>query len=336
MIFRIILAAFLMAFSAIGFSQPKKTLIGFQDIPWGTSVEVIKTKFPQAKLHNRCKGLSGVSEELARAELAKQNQSCISYAVEKYQLEGTTFGLTFSFNPENKLSRVSIQKTIEGSAPASTNFCKKTYSHLNNYMQKNYGVGNTLSEDMDFYGFKALGFENHEGELWSLGHTEVYLSNSWNAKNNPDFCWVVLSFAPNRQPINILNNEEIKLQCRIQGTEQWSTGFFQKFNQTELITYINRADGVQGIIGVSNGKIPHVAVGAKISGLVSESNKSTQNLISYENSIQDNDAKSYRYVSIDRNTGTINFTINRQFSAGTVLVNGSGTCEKVDMNVRKF
>jgi hypothetical protein len=69
---------------------------------------------------------------------------------------------------------------------------------------------------------------------------------------------------------------------------------------------------------------------------VSESNKSTQNLISFENSIQDNDAKSYRFVSIDRNTGTINFTINRQFPAGTVLVNGSGTCEKVDMNVRKF
>jgi hypothetical protein len=336
MIFRIILMVFLMAVSAIGYTQTKKTLVGFQDIPWGSSVDIIKSKFPQAKLHNSCKGLDGISEETAKTELAKQNQSCISYGIEKYQFEGAAFNLIFKLNSENKLNGVSIQKFTDGAPPASTNICKKNYFLLNSYLQKNHGVGTVLPESMDFYGYKALGFQNHEGELWSLGQTEAYLSNSWNAKNKPDFCWVVLSFAPNRQPVNNLNNEEIKLQCRIQGTEQWSTGFFQKFNQTELITYINRADGVQGIIGVSNGKIPHVSIGAKISGLVSESNKSTQNLISFENSIQDNDAKSYRFVSIDRNTGTINFTINRQFPAGTVLVNGSGTCEKVDMNVRKF
>lgn len=336
MIFRIILSAFLMAVTAIGYAQTKKTLVGFQDIPWGSSVETIKTKFPQAKLHNRCRGLDGISEETAKAELAKQNQSCISYGIEKYQFEGTTFNLSFNLNSENKLNGVSIQKTTDGAPPTSTNLCKKNYSFLNSYLQKNYGVGTAMPESMDFYGFKALGFQNHEGELWSLGHTEVYLSNSWNAKNNPNFCWVVLSYAPNRQPVNNLNNEEVKLQCRIQGTEQWSTGFFQKFNEIELITYINRANGVQGIIGTSNGKIPSVAVGAKISGLVSESNKSTNNLISFESSIQDSDAKSYRDVSIDRNTGTINFVINRQFSAGTVLVKGSGTCEKVDMNVRKF
>jgi hypothetical protein len=330
------ICASLLFITSIAYGQQQTNLIGFQDIPWGSSVQTVRTKFPQLKAYDACKNVSG-GENAARDAFEKKDMSCVSYSVEKYAVDGMNFNLTFRFTAENKLRDVSFDKYVEGDSSKSTPICKSTFLKLENFIKRKHGGGEVMPSDSDFYGFKALGFQFHEGELWKLGQSQVYLSNSWGFSKNPDLCWVNLAYSAGTQSPSD-NGEEIKLQCRIQGTEQRSFGYLQKFDMVELVTYTKRTDGAQIIIGSSTGDgvVPPVATGLQLRNLVSATNKSTNNLISIENIMQDGNSKTTKYVTIDRNTGSINFYSHTQLPEGVGIIKGAGTCEKVNVNVRKF
>lgn len=176
--------------------QTPQSLIGFQDIPWGSSVQIVRAKFPQLKAWDGCKNATSVSEAAARAEFKRLDTSCVSYSIEKYAIENNDFNLIFSFSYAGKLNSVSIQKYVEGIPPVSTPACQANYSRLNELLVNKYGAGRTPNSDDDLYGFKALGFRNHDAQYWVLGPTQIYLSNSWGNQKVVDLCWVNLSYKP--------------------------------------------------------------------------------------------------------------------------------------------
>lgn len=323
---------------AIANAQSSTNLIGFQDTPWGSSVQTVRAKFPQLHPYDACKNASGISEAEARDGFAKQDMNCVNYSVEKYAIDGMNMNLIFRFTVENKLRDVSLDKYVQGEQSKSTSTCQNTYTKLSNFLKRKYGAGEVMPSDSDKFGFKSMGFQNHNAEFWVLGQSQIYLSNSWGNSKTPDLCWVNLTYSPSSQSTAISNNEELKLQCRIHGTEQRSYGYLQKFDTVETVTYQKRRDGAQLIIssGTADDWIPPVATGHEIKNLVSTTNKTTANQISIENILNDGSSKTSKYVTIDRDTGAINFYAYRQVSEGISVIKGSGSCEKVNANVRKF
>ena len=188
--------AVLLMTSMIASSQTPQSIVGFQDIPWGSSAQAVKSKFPQLKAWNACKNNVSISEADAIAAFKRLDKNCVTYSIEKYAIENHDFNLVFSFSYAGKLNSVSIEKYVEGIPPVSTPACQAHYSRLKELLVNKYGAGRTPNPDDDLYGFKALGFRNHDAQYWVLGPTQIYLSNSWNNQKLVDLCWVNLSYTP--------------------------------------------------------------------------------------------------------------------------------------------
>lgn len=87
----ILTLASLFTASMMANGQTQPSLIGFQDIPWGSSVQIVRSKFPQVKAWDGCKNASSVSEATAREQFKKLDQNCVSYSIEKYTVDNADF-----------------------------------------------------------------------------------------------------------------------------------------------------------------------------------------------------------------------------------------------------
>jgi len=188
---------FLLAIPLVANSQTQQSLIGFQDIQWGSSVQAVKVKFPQVKPYDACKNAVGISEKAVREAFIKRNASCVSYSIEKYSIDGVNFNLVFYFDVSNALNNVTVSKYVSGIDNVSTPECHAAYIKLNDLLRYRYGAGQEPNGDL--YGFQALGFQSLEAQVWVLGQTQLYLSNAWGNPKVPDYCWVNLSYGPSRQ-----------------------------------------------------------------------------------------------------------------------------------------
>jgi len=188
---------FLLAIPLVANGQTQQSLIGFQDIPWGSSVQALKVKFPQVKLYDACKNAVGISEKSSKEGFEKLNMNCISYKIEKYSIDGINFNLVFAFDVSNALNNVTVSKYVSGVDSVSMPECNNAFVKLNGLLSYKYGPGQQSSGDL--YGFKALGFQNLDAKVWVLGQTQLYLSNASSNPKAPDLCWVNLSYGPSRQ-----------------------------------------------------------------------------------------------------------------------------------------
>ena len=187
----------LLAIPLVANGQIQQLLIGFQDIPWGSSVQAVKVKFPQVKPYDACKNAVGISEKSAKEGFEKLNMNCISYSIEKYSIDRFSFNLVFTFDVSNALNDVTVSKYVSGVDSVSMPECNSAFVKLNDILSYKYGAGQQSS--VDLYGFKALGFQNLEAKVWVLGQTQLYLSNASSNPKAPDLCWVNLSYSPSRQ-----------------------------------------------------------------------------------------------------------------------------------------
>lgn len=184
--------------TAISYAQPQKNLNGFQDIPWGSTIQTVKAKFPQVKPYDSCKGAKG-NEQSMREFLSGRNTGCINYSQEKYDVDGTSFNLIFTFTLDGGLKDVVLDRYKEGAPYISTPDCQAAYSKLGDLLKSRYGVGTPIPAGTDYLGFKELGFQNYEAQVWVLGSTQINLSLSSNHKKNENLCWVNLNYTPSKQ-----------------------------------------------------------------------------------------------------------------------------------------
>jgi hypothetical protein len=195
---KITLIALLCLGTSMTYAQAQKNLAGFQDIPWGSPIQTVKAKFPLLKPYDSCKGAKE-NEKAMKEFLSSRNTSCTNYSLEKYDVDGISFNLIFSFTLDGGLRDVVLDRYREGIPSVSTPECQSAYAKLGDLLKVKYGAGTAVPSDMDYMGFKELGFQGHEAQLWVLGSTQINLSNNWNHKKNPNLCWVNLNYTTSKQ-----------------------------------------------------------------------------------------------------------------------------------------
>jgi hypothetical protein len=125
-------------------------------------------------------------------------------------------------------------------------------------------------------------------------------------------------------------SEEIKLSCKLQIERTITTGLSERESLTEIIEVIHI--GGEVFIAPLSNNIPSVRTKQDRS-ITKVMNYSDQNKWDIGNSIQFRDGKrAEARVVIDRNSGIINTT----WITSGIMELGSGVCEKVTLERRKF
>ncbi len=172
---------FLALLPAISYAQPQKSLAGFQDIPWGSSVSEIKKKFPQIKPRDLCQESKKEDRENIKKFFSESDGNCIIWEQENYLIDGVNLLLQFSLNRSNKLKSVNIRKEISISqAPNFEAQCASAFEKIGKLLEVRYGKGFIPQNSNNW--FASIGFLNSEVKIWSLAKTQITLTNSWNNK----------------------------------------------------------------------------------------------------------------------------------------------------------
>ncbi len=192
---------FLALLPAISHSQPQKNLTGFQDIPWGSTVSEIKKKFPQIKPRDICQTQKNkVDRDNVKRFYAQNDGNCIIWEQENYIIDGTDFLLQFSLNSSNKLKNVNIRKELSiAEAPNFEVQCTQAFEKIGKLLELKYGKGITPQNSNSWYA--SIGYLNTDVKIWSLGKTQITLTNSWNNKFlDYNFCTMNADYLPVQQP----------------------------------------------------------------------------------------------------------------------------------------
>ena len=189
----LITVCFSIFFGASAFAQTQKTLIGFQNIPWGSGIEVVKTKLINSKIHDDCEAV----EEFK--ELYKKNDvNCRSISVESYNINGIELFLKASFNHAGRLNRVIISKTYE--TDDFMKKCNQSYQQLKLLLETRYGD----SDIPNVIGDGIFPYKKYEIRVWIPLPTEIWIAKAYDIdefykRKGKESCQVKIQYSK-RQP----------------------------------------------------------------------------------------------------------------------------------------
>ena len=127
---------------------------------------------------------------------------------------------------------------------------------------------------------------------------------------------------------------EVKLLCSIKLTTTYSTGRVERENFTDVIDVSDNHPELR--INTQSDKLSAVST-AKNFTLVSVNNNSDRNRWYLENYNQYNGKNNSTSISIDRTTGILFYSRHIVLlDDGTFSQSATGSCEKTDMEKRKF
>lgn len=182
----------------MSYGQTQKSLIGFQNIPWGSSIAVVRGKFPNVREFDYCKLLATTNKPYRqlKEEFSNKSLSCISLQVEHYPIEGNDFNLTFEFDELNRLKGVNLSAYFDSeNNPKYLADCGDSFQNTENLLTTRYGEKSTVSnaEKIDD------AFQDVHANVWLPLPTEVYIAKLWNSKvrktlGKTDFCKVSVHY----------------------------------------------------------------------------------------------------------------------------------------------
>ena len=190
----LLLFTFLLLSNLAVWSQTQKSLIGFQDMPWGTSLKQVKSKFKKAKLIDQC----DASEDLKN--LAKKEDRNCQILASEYLVDGTVFDQTFIFDASQGLKRIELQHAESNYKNKSytDDLCNQLFSRLEYLLDTRYGpsMGVSNSEPRLFW-------TRSEYLAWLPLPTEIFIAKSFES-NHPisklspalKSCEVLISYSP--------------------------------------------------------------------------------------------------------------------------------------------
>ncbi len=190
---KILLIAYLVFGSSASWSQIQKSLVGFQDIPWGTPLKQVNNKFKQLKIIDQCDSSSEL-KNLAK----KEDRSC-QILTSEYLVDGTVFDQTFIFDASQGLKRVELQHAESNNKnPSYTDdLCNQLFSRLEYLLDTRYGpsVGVSNPEPRLFW-------SRSEYLAWLPLPSEIFIAKSFESthpitKRYPEHksCEVLISYA---------------------------------------------------------------------------------------------------------------------------------------------
>jgi hypothetical protein len=179
---------------AVALAQIQKSLIGFQDIPWGTPLKQVKNKFKNLNLIDQCDS----STELK--SLAKKEDRSCQILTSEYLVDGTVFDQTFIFDASQRLKRVELQhaESNHKNPSYSDDLCNQLFSRLEYLLDTRYGpsVGVSNPEPRLFW-------SRSEYLAWLPLPSEIFIAKSFESthpitKRYPEHksCEVLVSYAP--------------------------------------------------------------------------------------------------------------------------------------------
>ena len=194
----------LLVTPALVSAQTQKSLIGFQGIPWGSSMGAVKSKFPQATEIDYCKAFDSLKVDnqtdgkSMRQRFQEEDSNCVHLYVKNYSVStGVNYDLSFYFTQAGRLEQVNLSKyfkQIDDSNYLSD--CKSMYDRTNSLLAINYGYG---ADPTNASEMKST-YKNIVAKLCVPMPTEIVLKRQWEFKyatdvNMPDLCQVEVLYS---------------------------------------------------------------------------------------------------------------------------------------------
>jgi hypothetical protein len=176
-------------------AQLTKSLVGFQGMPWGSTMGAVKAKFPRAKEIDYCKAfdkLQGGGKGM-RQRYQEEDTNCVHLLIENYNVSSdVAYDLAFYFNQAGRLEQVNLGKYIKQDGnPGYLTDCTALFDRTNTLLTINYGPGVVPSNINEIKG----AYNNVAAKLWVPMPTEIILKRQWGYKfpgeqSFPDFCQI--------------------------------------------------------------------------------------------------------------------------------------------------
>lgn len=197
----LILAGLLLA-PALANAQTQKSLIGFQGIPWGSSMASVKAKFPQVKEIDYCKVFDKIApnsgEKTIRQRFKEEDSNCVHLLFEDYIVApDVNFNLAFYFTRAGALEQVFLSRYFkqEGNSGYLSD-CIALFDRTNSLLNINYGLGVNPSNSSEI----KRSYDSVVTKIWLPLPTEILLNRNWDIKlskgnNMPDLCEVNVMYS---------------------------------------------------------------------------------------------------------------------------------------------
>ena len=191
---KVLIIIFCIIGQSIAWPQIQKSLIGFQETPWGTTIKQVKSKFKNSKLIDQCEGLD------ALRSLAKNEDRSCKILTSDYVVDEIVFDQTFIFDHLQGLKRVELHRNENNFKNASytDDICDQLFKRIENLLDSRYGpsLGVTDTEPRLFWG-------RSEYKAWLPLPTQIFIAKSFESKHpitkrDPDHksCEVFISYSP--------------------------------------------------------------------------------------------------------------------------------------------
>ena len=184
-----------LLFSTSTKAQVEKSLVGFQNIPWGTKLSAIKAKQSNLQVIDMC-----VDWPLRKKAAKESNSSCRRLEDKNYLVGSTNLELTYSFDFDERLAYVTLNYQPEKSTSNEFELLKKcsaAFDNLSYLLTTRYGSSFVPSNSSP-----QFGYEVSEYSAWLPLPTEVWIAKS-TGSSIPSFepCSVKIKYSP-RQPMD--------------------------------------------------------------------------------------------------------------------------------------
>ena len=151
-----------------------KSLIGFNDIPWETPINIVQKKLPQSEILDSCTTEDERMTERFRNMFKNEDTSCNGLFIKKYPISGFDFSMSAVFSSEDKLKSVKLNfHSRKKKDDSSSGECAQVYKQILSLLEFKYGASSLVSNATP-----SIGFKNVEMRGWVMLPTVIYLSFS--------------------------------------------------------------------------------------------------------------------------------------------------------------
>lgn len=187
---------FCLTFAALSFAENRKdSLVGFQSIPWLSSLRVVNERIPQSYVRDSCQEKGQKNGGKLKQIYKKENSSCKSVVVDDYIVDNIKFSLNAFFNYQNQLKNVWLyfSPSLSSSEKESVEGCDIAYQKILDLLEIRYGESIEVNN-----GSPHWLFEKFEMRAWVLNPTEIWIRKSYSKKSSDSVinCNVEVNYGP--------------------------------------------------------------------------------------------------------------------------------------------
>ena len=187
---KIFIIAYILLFNIKAQAQIQKSLIGYQNIPWGTKLNFIKNDNPNLSVVDLCADWPR-GRELAK----KEDFSCRRLVDKNLSILSLKMELEFKFDFEEKLNLVTLEykpNALAFELSEIEKYCNESFDKLHHLIGTKYGESLEVANGNPIFPYKRS-----EYKAWLPLPTEIWLAKSFESQSNIySSCAVKIAYRP--------------------------------------------------------------------------------------------------------------------------------------------